>query len=243
MSKLNSVPKDVAAQRKYYTQTADKYDVHIDGDEEHNFSLAWLSGLIEYTGAKSLIDVGSGTGRALVALKARHPNLRILGVEPVIALRKKALEKGLTEQEIVGGDALSLKYATDSFDLACEFGVLHHIRQDHLAVREMARVARLGVFISDSNNFGQGSPLARVIKQSLHLLKLWDLAYFIKTFGRGYSESESDGVFYSYSAFDSARILKEKFPLQHYLNTQRSAPSLYRSAPSVAIYATRTADR
>ena len=95
MSKLNSVPKDVAAQRKYYTQTADEYDVHIDGDEEHNFSLAWLSGLIEYTGAKSLIDVGSGTGRALVALKARHPNLRVLGVEPVFALREKALKKGI----------------------------------------------------------------------------------------------------------------------------------------------------
>ncbi len=232
--------QDVIAQQLYYEQTADQYDdLHLHADQEHMFALAWLSGLIGYTGAQSILDVGCGTGRVLVELKAKFPHLKILGIEPVAALRAKAIEKGLTSSEIIDGDALNLGFASDSFDIVCEFGVLHHIRKDHLAVAEMARVARLGVFISDSNNFGQGGKIVRAIKQALHKLKLWDVVYYIKTKGKGFSQSEGDGIFYSYSTFDSAKILARKFPLQHYLNTQPSGPSLYRQAPTVAIYATR----
>lgn len=232
-----TIEADVVKQRQYYTDTADVYDeLHLHTDQEHMFALEWLSGLIRYTGAQSLLDVGCGTGRALIGLKALHPELRVLGIEPVEALRKIAIQKGLSSDEIIDGNALSLGYSADSFDIVCEFGVLHHIRDDHIAVGEMARVARLGVFISDSNNFGQGSALARLIKQTLHAFRLWGLTYFLKTRGRGYSESEGDGIFYSYSVFDSAKILKSKFPKQHFLNTQSSGPSLYRQASTVAIF-------
>lgn len=231
---------DVIAQQLYYEQTADQYDdLHLHADQEHMFALAWLSGLISYTGAQSILDVGCGTGRVLVELKAKFPDLKILGIEPVAALRTKAIEKGLTSSEIIDGDALNLGFATDSFDIVCEFGVLHHIRKDHLAVAEMTRVAAKGVFISDSNNFGQGGRIARLIKQALHKLGLWDLVYYVKTKGKGFSQSEGDGIFYSYSTFDSAEIIKRKFAQTHFLNTRPSGPSLYRQAPTVAIFATR----
>ena len=113
-----TVEADVLKQRQYYTDTANNYDeLHLHADQEHMFALEWLSGLIRYTGAQSLLDVGCGTGRALIGLKTLHPNLRVLGIEPVEALRKIAIEKGLTAEQIVDGDALALGYAADSFDI------------------------------------------------------------------------------------------------------------------------------
>jgi ubiquinone/menaquinone biosynthesis C-methylase UbiE len=237
---MKQLDDDVIAQHLYYEKTADQYDdLHLDADQEHMFALSWLSGLIDYTGAQSILDIGCGTGRALVALKSKHPNLKILGIEPVAALREKAIQKGLTSNEIVNGDALALEFGNDTFDIVCEFGVLHHIRKDHIAVAEMARIAKIGVFISDSNNFGQGGKFARFTKQLLHFFNLWDLFYYLRTKGKGFSQSEGDGIFYSYSVFDSAKILKRKFSRLHFLNTQPSGPSLYRQSPTVAIFATQ----
>jgi len=76
---------------------------------------------------------------------------------------------------------------------------LHHIRKPALAVAEMLRVATKAIFLSDSNNFGHGSPLGRSIKQTIDLLGLWPLADWIKTKGKGYTISEGDGLAYSYS--------------------------------------------
>ena len=57
---------EVTLQRKYYADTAAKYDtMQISEQDEHQFTLAILSAMIEYHGIRSVLDVGSGTGRAL----------------------------------------------------------------------------------------------------------------------------------------------------------------------------------
>jgi hypothetical protein len=40
--------------------------------------------------------------------------------------------------------------------------------------------------------------MVRLAKQSIHELRLWPLANFIKTRGKGYTISDGDGLFYSY---------------------------------------------
>jgi len=229
--------EEVSKQRDYYRRTAGEYEaMHLAEGDEHYVALAFLSALITHHGFKSVLDVGSGTGRALAYLKARHPDVRFVGIEPVKELREVGYRAGLSVAELVDGDALALPYAAGEFDLVCEFAVLHHVRTPSRVVTEMLRVASRAVFISDCNNFGQGGRLARALKQALDAVGLWPLANWIKTRGRGYSESEGDGLFYSYSVFNDLPSIRRACRKLHLLNTA-GGPSgnLYRTAPHVAV--------
>jgi SAM-dependent methyltransferase len=231
-----SSENEVNLQRKYYAETAAKYDaMQISDQDEHQFALAILSAIIEYHGIKSVLDVGSGTGRALRYLKARHPDVRFVGVEPVEALRKIGFAAGLSSDELQDGDVISLAFADGEFDLVCEFAVLHHVPQPEKAVAEMLRVAGKAIFISDANNFGQGGQGARCLKQAIKALGLWRAFDWLRTGGKGYHVSAGDGLFYSYSVFNDYRQLREACRSIHHFNTVDAGPSLARSAPHVAI--------
>ena len=229
--------QDVLLQREYYRRTASEYDnMHVASHDEHALALAILSTLIEFNEVNSILDIGSGTGRALKVLQKNFPERKIVGIEPSKELREIAYSNGVDRKALIDGNACALPFEDGEFDLVCEFGVLHHIRDNGQAVTEMIRVARRGLFISDCNNFGQGSFAARSMKQILHGLRLWPLANFVKTKGRGYSVSEGDGISYSYSLFDSEKRIKTKFPFATYMNTVGTGRNFYRSASHVAAY-------
>jgi ubiquinone/menaquinone biosynthesis C-methylase UbiE len=166
---------------------------------------------------------------------AAAPEVEAIGIEPSAELREIGHEKGIPETQLVHGDAMKLAYADGSFDMVCEFGALHHIPDPGKAVAEMLRVARKAVFISDVNNYGQGSFLARCAKQALHGAGLWPLADWIKTRGRGYLISEGDGLYYSYSVFNNYRQIEEQCEAVHLLNTTAAGRNLYRSATHLAL--------
>jgi ubiquinone/menaquinone biosynthesis C-methylase UbiE len=231
---------DAEAQRAYYERTAANYDdMHVEENDEHFRALDWLSSLIRQHKIESLLDVGAGTGRAMQYLKDRNP-IRTLGVEPVEALRAAGHAKGIAEDELVDGNALALPFADDSFDVVSEFGVLHHIKDHRRAVREMCRVAKRGVLLSDSNNFGQGSPLARFVKQSINAVGMWPAFDWVMTKGKGYHWSEGDGLFYSYSLINDLPVIRAKFPKLHFFGTlPATGPDFYRHAPHMAVFATR----
>ncbi len=240
MSGGDTPSADIVAQREYYSRTARQYDdLQIDAGDEHAMALAWVAWLIETRGYASVLDVGSGTGRALLYLKQRSP-ITLVGVEPSEDLRKIGHGKGLSETELVGGDALALAYQDDSFDLVCAFGVLHHIGDHGRAVAEMRRVAKRAIFISDANNYGQGSALNRLLKQTLRALGLWRAFDYVRTGFKGYHYSEGDGIFYSYSLFEDLPILESKFPATQFMSTRPSGANLYRSAQTIAVFATRS---
>lgn len=241
MQQPSSTDAAVALQRAYYERTAQSYDtLQVDPADEHFMALAWMSAMIEQRQFTTMLDVGSGTGRALQYVKQRNgPAIAVTGLEPSAALRDIGHQKGLSQEELVDGDALALPFADGSFDLVCSFGVLHHIADHGQAVREMTRVARRAVFISDANNFGQGSLPNRIMKQLLKATGLWRLFDFARTGFKGYHYSEGDGVFYSYSLFDDIPIIKVKFPDLHFMSTRPSGSNLYRSAQTIALFATR----
>jgi len=208
-----STQDEVKIQRAYYAETAHRYDsAHVHQDDEHSFALRFMISVIEQFGVKSILDVGSGTGRGLLTLKRALPEILAVGVEPSAELRK------------VG-----------SFDLVCEFGALHHIPKPAKAVAEMLRVARKAIFISDCNNFGQGSKLARLFKQAANAAGLWPMVDFIKTKGKGYTISEGDGLFYSYSVFNNYKQIAHACQSVHLLSTKDSGPNLYRTSTHVAL--------
>ena len=227
---------EVTLQRKFYADTAAKYDtMQISEQDEHQFALAILSAMIEYHGIRSVLDVGSGTGRALRYLKSRHPGVRFVGIEPVEALRKVGHAAGLTEHELIAGDVNALQAAYGEFDLVCEFAVLHHVPRPAQAVGEMLRVARKAIFISDANNFGQGGGIARLIKRAIAALGLWRAFDYVRTGGKGYHVSAGDGLFYSYSVYNNYRQIRAACRAVHFFNTVDAAPDLRHTAPHVAL--------
>ena len=232
-----SSEEEINLQRKYYADTAAKYDeMQLSEHDEHQFALAILSAMIEYHGIKSVLDVGSGTGRALRYLKARHPGVRFVGIEPVEALRKVGHEAGLSSDELRDGDVNALASADGEFDLVCEFAVLHHVPEPSKAVGEMLRVARRAIFISDANNFGQGCKISRWVKQAFNAFGLWPVVSYIRTGGKRYCISEGDGLFYSYSVFNNYEQIRASCGSVHLINTVSAGPDLYRSAPHLALF-------
>jgi ubiquinone/menaquinone biosynthesis C-methylase UbiE len=221
-------------QRAYYAKTAATYDEAHDYESVLDFTL--FKTFLDYIDARSVLDIGSGTGRALLTAKGHRPQILAIGIEPASALREQGHSKDLSHEELIDGDAQALEFADNSFDMVCEFAALHHIPRPSLAVAEMLRVARKAVFISDSNNFGQGSRTARAIKQIIGALGLWPLANLVKTGGKGYDYSAADGVSYSYSVFNDLPLIRSRCDKVYVFgDVSVGGTSLYRASPGAVI--------
>jgi ubiquinone/menaquinone biosynthesis C-methylase UbiE len=195
----------VEIQRQYYTETADRYEqMHAHEGATDPFSMKFFHSILRMIDARSVLDVGTATGGILHDLKEALPHLSVCGVEPVAALVDQAIQKGNAACGFIlqaSGEALPFPDA--SFDVVCEFAVLHHVPNPTAVVKEMLRVAKKAVFISDCNRFGQGSRVLRLIKLGLYKTRLWGLYNYIRTSGKGYQITEGDGLAYSYSVYDS----------------------------------------
>ena len=201
---------EVERQRSYYRSTAPQYD-DAHAELEHVHALHLLGAYVELNDVRSILDIGAGTGRAMLWLRERFPGLVIKGVEPVDELREIGHSKGLSREDLLPGDGANLSFADNSFDLVCEFAVLHHVRRPGQVVAEMSRVARRMVAISDCNFMGQGPKGVRAVKSLLYLLGLWRAADWVKTRGKGYTISEGDGLAYSYSIFQDVGRLRHSW--------------------------------
>jgi ubiquinone/menaquinone biosynthesis C-methylase UbiE len=163
-------------QRAYYTATATSYDEHLIADVEHERALEYMAAFIDLMNMGSLLDVGSGTGRVLMAIKAKHPGMRMVGLEPVRALIDQAIEKnGIPANMLICGDGRTLPFASESFDAVSAFGVLHHIAAPDAVVREMVRVSRRMICLSDYNRFGSAGIAAGWLKLALRSIGLFDV--------------------------------------------------------------------
>jgi ubiquinone/menaquinone biosynthesis C-methylase UbiE len=201
----------VEIQRRYYTERAERYEqMHAHEGSEEDFSLRFCLLLLQMLGARSLLDVGSATGSGLRKLQESMPGLSICGVEPVAALIREAERGGHPACiPILQASGEALPFADGSFDVVSEFGILHHVANPNAVVGEMLRVASKAVFISDSNRFGQGSFSLRLIKLALYKLGLWGAYDYLRTGGKRYQLSEGDGLYYSYSVYDSFDLVSK----------------------------------
>lgn len=225
-------------QNKYYQDAADKYDImHMNEnvDPEHGLAFYFMCSIIEKLNIKSVLDVGAGTGRVIIDLQKKYPYLRIVGIEPVAALREQGYKKGILNNVLIDGDGKKIDFPEKHFDLVCAFGILHHIDKPDIVIREMLRVSVMAIFISDSNNFGQGDRILRFVKQAINALGLWNAYNFIRTKGKKYQISEGDGLFYSYSLFNNFSLIKKNCKSVHLLNTRDAGINPYRTASHAAL--------
>lgn len=203
-------PSPEQLQHAYYTNEAADYFNGWTGDGgAHHQALMLMSALIDGFGYGSVLDVGAGTGRGVMHLRERHPALHVRGIEPVRAMIDQAEQAGGVPRDcIIEGRGQELPFDDDSFDVVCEFGILHHVRDPNAIVREMMRVARRAVFMSDANRFAVGGRLARVTRYCIYRSGLWTPFTWFRTGGRGYREIAGDGIAYSYSVYDSLPVLE-----------------------------------
>jgi ubiquinone/menaquinone biosynthesis C-methylase UbiE len=201
----------VEIQRKYYTETATRYEeMHAHEGAGDPLVNRFVQSILQMVDARSVLDVGTATGRGLRDLKNALPNGFVCGIEPVAALLNQAVQNGTAAvTPVVRGSGSALPFANSSFDVVCEFAVLHHVPKPNAVVKEMLRVAKKAVVISDSNRFGQGSRAARLIKLGLYKSKLWGAYNYIRTSGKGYKITQGDGLAYSYSVYDSFELVSQ----------------------------------
>lgn len=195
----------VAIQRRYYTDTADRYDcMHAHEGADDPDVRKFILAILRMLDIQSLLDVGAGTGRSLSQWCTElHPAF-VCGVEPVAALVQQGWTAGVhRETPLLQATGEALPFADASFDAVCEFSTLHHVADADAVVAEMLRVARRAVVIADCNRFGQGSFPGRLVKLLLYKTGLWGFFDYVRTRGKGYQISEGDGLFYSYSVYDS----------------------------------------
>jgi ubiquinone/menaquinone biosynthesis C-methylase UbiE len=228
-------------QREYYAHVATSYDDWLGQDPEHEIALYILLGFIDSINAESLLDIGAGTGRGLRFLMDHRPNLTLRGIEPIDQLRSVAYGKGIPRECLISGDAYQLPFPDSSFDIVTEFGVLHHVKNPEWVIHEMLRVARYGVFLSDTNNLGQGHIFARLVKNLFYWIGLWRALNFIRTRGRGYIYEPHDGVWYYYTLFSHMHLLKKHCHSVHVTNTRRKSTAHWFSASHAVIFATKPA--
>jgi len=151
-------PLFLEQQKNYYKYPASWYNTAFafDPEDEHFIACALLTGLANQYSLQRLLDVGCGTGRAINYLSKSLPALKITALEPVQEMRNAAVSAGIPAELLLPGDATALPFEVNAFDCCSAFGVLHHVPKPRLAIREMFRVARRAVFISDHHVYGMG---------------------------------------------------------------------------------------
>jgi ubiquinone/menaquinone biosynthesis C-methylase UbiE len=201
----------IRIQRRYYTDTAADYEtMHALEGVDHPDTRKFIISVLRSMEVKSVLDVGSATGRCLQEFGEALPNAIVCGVEPVAALLRQGLAAGNTKTvSLVQASGECLPFLDKSFDAVSEFSVLHHVPNHIAVVNEMLRVARRLVLIVDCNRFGQGPLPARFFKLFLYKIGLWKAFNYLRTGGKHYQISEGDGLFYSYSVYDSYDCVAE----------------------------------
>jgi len=96
---------------------------------------------------RRVLDAGSGEGGVAMALGARHPELRVEGVE--VSPTNAKIARQLNRFANVGfrqglAEEVHLYFSTGSFDLVYSFAVLEHVRDVAETVRSIETVLRPG---------------------------------------------------------------------------------------------------
>jgi SAM-dependent methyltransferase len=114
---------------------------------------------------QTALDVGCGTGSLALALGAAAPTARITGLDYSQAFLDYAQSRTDSDRFTFDqGDAMSLPYASASFDAAMSLLVLNFLSEPERAVREMVRVTRPGGLVAAAVwDFFGGHTFSRIL--------------------------------------------------------------------------------
>jgi SAM-dependent methyltransferase len=94
---------------------------------------------------RRILEIGVGEGEVMSRVRERFPGVPLVGLDlPDDALRAEWREKGLP---CMFGDATTLPFPDDSFDLVLAIEVLEHVPGPEAALAELSRVCS-GTFVA-----------------------------------------------------------------------------------------------
>jgi ubiquinone/menaquinone biosynthesis C-methylase UbiE len=197
-------------QAEHYRRTGARYDeLHTARDDEHYLALGHIAAYLRWIGARTALDTGCGTGRAIRFLGRALPDVHVRGNDPSQELLSIAVERhGVPPGDLDCASSEQLPYPDGSFDAVIETGMLHHVPKPELVVAEMLRVARLAVFISDDNTYAHGPLTRRLAKLALSRARLLGVVNRGRRGLQAWHYSESDGIAWNYSVFDSLAAIR-----------------------------------
>lgn len=94
--------------------------------------------------AKLALEIGCGEGANIVNLRSLGWRAEIVGLDFSVGKVRFAHAQQIANSHFGVGDALSLPFGEETFDLVFCRDLLHHVRDRFQAVREMIRVCRPG---------------------------------------------------------------------------------------------------
>lgn len=137
---------DRTLNREYYDAFAQSYEAERGGRSQggyHDLVDELESDFVQRFGAgKHVLEVGCGTGLVLERIAKFARSARGVDISP------NMLEHARRRQlDVQVASATELPFDDATFDVACSFKVLAHIREIERALTEMARVVRPGGYV------------------------------------------------------------------------------------------------
>ena len=125
-----------------FHQKAVEYDQHVLVQKR---VVAQLTGSVELhlnRAPEHILDVGTGTGALLERLHFSHPDARLTGVDIAFNMCLRTLQKLGNACHVVNGDAASLPFRAETFDLVVSASALQWVGNLSAALHELRRVVR-----------------------------------------------------------------------------------------------------
>ena len=161
--------------------------------------------LIEMPETGEFIEVGCGSGAVSIYIAQKHSlnvtGTDIDGVQLQLARQKSA---GITNIEFIEADATDLPFESTSFDIVLSFGVMHHISNWLVALKEINRILKPGgYFLYWDIFYAKWATSMTVLFRGKYGMTLLDdfTGYVEKTeLSRIHSSLSSRLLFYQYEA-------------------------------------------
>jgi len=117
---------------------------------------SWVVGLARLQGDEAVLDLGCGNGHYLELIDA-------VGLDRSVGMLAAA--RGRTGGPLVAGDATSLPFATNAFDVVLAAHMLYHVDDRQASAAEIRRVLRpFGVCVAVTNGERNQHELVRVVE-------------------------------------------------------------------------------
>src|SRR6185503_15376443 len=127
--------------------------------DQAEFLAPWVFDGVDLGGARTLLEVGMGVGAETRLLRARWPELRVVGCDIADgqlahARRVLAHDVAAGQVELIRASATALPLPAASADAGFVCWLLEHVAEPAAVMREVARVVRPGgrVFVTEVHN-------------------------------------------------------------------------------------------